>query len=77
MKSHDLCFYEKELKQTLIAFFFLSRQEKALADVDKEERPAESKESDSEEVDKEKALAEKEEVKNFLHAIHGRKERRG
>lgn len=40
--------------------------EKALADVDKEERPAESNESDSEEVDKAKALAEKEKGNKFF-----------
>ncbi|XP_012723212.2 RNA polymerase II-associated protein 3 [Fundulus heteroclitus] len=40
--------------------------DKALAEVDKEEVPAESNESDSEEVDREKALAEKENGNRFF-----------
>lgn len=45
-------------------FMLLWLQDKAMAEMDKEESPAESNESDSEEVavDQERALAEKEKV---------------
>lgn len=60
------------MQQTLIVRSSSCRQDKALAEMDKE---AESNESDSEEVDKDRALAEKENVTKFLRVTHRQKER--